>query len=105
VRRTTGRVDIVFANAGVAEIAPLGEITEEHFQRIFDINVKGLVFTVQKALPLMPNGGSIILNASILASKGWAGWSIYSATKAALRSFARTWTRGFEGSPYSSKRH
>lgn len=105
VRRTTGRVDIVFANAGVAEIAPLGEITEEHFQRIFDINVKGLVFTVQKALPLMPNGGSIILNASIVASKGWAGLSIYSATKAALRSFARSWTRGFEGSPYSSKRH
>jgi NAD(P)-dependent dehydrogenase (short-subunit alcohol dehydrogenase family) len=92
VRRTTGRVDIVFANAGVAEIAPLGEITEEHFQRIFDINVKGLVFTVQKALPLMPDGGSIILNASIVASKGWPGWSIYSATKAALRSFARTWT-------------
>jgi NAD(P)-dependent dehydrogenase (short-subunit alcohol dehydrogenase family) len=92
VRRTTGRVDIVFANAGVAEIAPLGEITEEHFQRIFDINVKGLVFTVQKAVPLMPDGGSIILNASIVASKGWPGWSIYSATKAALRSFARTWT-------------
>ena len=92
VRRTTGRVDIVFANAGVAEIATLGEITEEHFQRIFDINVRGLVFTVQKALPLMPDGGSIILNASIVASKGWAGWSIYSATKAALRSFARTWT-------------
>lgn len=92
VRKTTGRVDIVFANAGVAEIAPLGEITEKHFQRIFDINVKGLVFTVQKALPLMPDGGSIILNASIVASKGWAGWSVYSATKAALRSFARTWT-------------
>jgi NAD(P)-dependent dehydrogenase (short-subunit alcohol dehydrogenase family) len=92
VRRTTGRVDIIFANAGVAETAPLGEITEEHFQRIFDINVKGLVFTVQKALPLMPDGGSIILNASIVGSKGWAGWSIYSATKAALRSFARTWT-------------
>ena len=92
VRKTTGRVDIVFANAGVAEIAPLGEITEKHFQKIFDINVKGLVFTVQKALPLMPDGGSIILNASIVASKGWAGWSVYSATKAALRSFARTWT-------------
>jgi NAD(P)-dependent dehydrogenase (short-subunit alcohol dehydrogenase family) len=66
VRRTTARVDIVFANAGVAEIAPLGEITEEHFERIFDINVKGSVFTVQKALPLMPDGGSIILNASIV---------------------------------------
>jgi len=92
VRRTTGRVDVVFANAGVAEIAPLGEITEEHLERIFDINVKGLIFTVQKALPPMPDGGSIILNASIVASKGWAGWSVYSATKAALRSFARTWT-------------
>ena len=92
VRRTTGRVEVVFANAGVAEIAPLGEITEEHLERIFDINVKGLVFTVQKALPLMPDGGSIILNASIVASKGWAEWSVYSATKAALRSFARTWT-------------
>jgi NAD(P)-dependent dehydrogenase (short-subunit alcohol dehydrogenase family) len=92
VRRITGRVDIVFANAGIAEIAPLGEITEEHFERIFDINVKGLVFTVQKALPLMPDGGSIILNASIVASKGSPGWSVYSATKAALRSFARSWT-------------
>jgi NAD(P)-dependent dehydrogenase (short-subunit alcohol dehydrogenase family) len=97
VRRTTGHVDIVFANAGIAEIAPLGEITEEHFQRIFDINVKGLVFTVQKALPLMPDGGSIILNASIVASKGWPGWSVYSATKAALRSFARSWTVDLKG--------
>ena len=92
VRRTTGRVDVVFANAGVAEIAPLGEITEEHLERIFDINVKGLVFTVQKALPLMPNGGSIILNASIVASKGFPSNSVYAATKAAVRSFARTWT-------------
>lgn len=92
VKMTTGRVDIVFANAGIAELAPLGEITEEHFDRIVGINVKGLVFTVQKALPLMPEGGSIILNASILASKGFPAWSVYSATKAALRSFARTWT-------------
>jgi NAD(P)-dependent dehydrogenase (short-subunit alcohol dehydrogenase family) len=105
VGRTTGRVDIVFANAGIAEIAALGEITEEHFQRIFDINVKGLVFTVQKALPLMPDGGSIILNASIVASKGWAGWSVYSATKSSSAFVRAQLDCGFEGSPYSSKRN
>jgi NAD(P)-dependent dehydrogenase (short-subunit alcohol dehydrogenase family) len=97
VKRTKDRVDIVFANAGAAELAPLGEITEQHFNIIFGINVKGLVFTVQKALPLMPDGGSIILNASITASKGLPAWSIYSATKAALRSFARTWTADLKG--------
>ena len=86
------RIDILFANAGIAEFAPLGEITEEHFDRIFGTNVKGLVFTVQKALPLMPDGASIVLNASIVASKGQSQLSVYSATKAALRSFARTWT-------------
>jgi len=91
VKRKAGRLDIVFAKAGAAEVAPLGEITEEQFDRIFSINVKAVLFTVQKALPLMPDGGSIILNASITASKGWPAWSIYSATKAALRSFARTW--------------
>jgi NAD(P)-dependent dehydrogenase (short-subunit alcohol dehydrogenase family) len=82
----------VFANAGVAKYAPLGEITEEHYDWIFNINVKGLLFTVQKALPLLPNGASIILNASIIASKGLSANSVYSATKAAVRSFARTWT-------------
>jgi NAD(P)-dependent dehydrogenase (short-subunit alcohol dehydrogenase family) len=97
VKKTRGRVDIVFANAGTAELASLGEITEEHFDTIFGINVKGLVFSVQKALPLMPDGGSIILNASITASKGLPAWSIYSATKAALRSFARTWTADLKG--------
>jgi NAD(P)-dependent dehydrogenase (short-subunit alcohol dehydrogenase family) len=97
VKRTAGRVDIVFANAGAAELAPFGEITEEHFDRIFGTNVKGLLFTVQKALPLMPEGGSIILNASITASKGLRAWSVYSATKAALRSFARTWTADLKG--------
>jgi NAD(P)-dependent dehydrogenase (short-subunit alcohol dehydrogenase family) len=86
------RLDIVFANAGVAAYAPLGKITEEHYDSIFDINVKGLLFTVQKALPLMPDGASIILNASIVASKGLPANSVYSATKAAVRSFARTWT-------------
>ncbi len=92
VKAKAGRIDILFANAGIAELAPLGEITEEQFDRMFNINVKGLLFTVQKALPLMPEGASIILNASIVASKGNPASSVYSATKAAVRSFARTWT-------------
>jgi NAD(P)-dependent dehydrogenase (short-subunit alcohol dehydrogenase family) len=92
VKAKKGRVDILFANAGGAPLAPIGQITEEHFDQVFDANVKGVLFTVQKALPLMPDGASIILNASIVASKGLPAWSVYSATKAALRSFARTWT-------------
>jgi NAD(P)-dependent dehydrogenase (short-subunit alcohol dehydrogenase family) len=92
IEHDKGRVDIVFANAGAAKYAPLGSITEELYDSIFDINVKGLLFTVQKALPLIPDGGAIILNASIVASKGLAANSVYSATKAAVRSFARTWT-------------
>jgi NAD(P)-dependent dehydrogenase (short-subunit alcohol dehydrogenase family) len=92
IKRDKGKLDIVFANAGIATYAPLGKITEELYASIFDINVKGLLFTVQKALPLLPDGGSIILNASIVASKGLAANSVYSATKAAVRSFARTWT-------------
>src|SRR6266550_4193736 len=83
IKREKGRLDIVFANAGTAQFAPLGKITEEHYDSIFDVNVKGLLFTVQKALPLMPDGGSIILNASIVASKGLPANSVYSATKAA----------------------
>lgn len=92
IEREQGRLDVVFANAGVARYAVLGAITEELYDSIFDINVKGLIFTVQKALPLLPDGASIILNASIVASKGLASNSVYSATKAAVRSFARTWT-------------
>jgi NAD(P)-dependent dehydrogenase (short-subunit alcohol dehydrogenase family) len=92
VKREKGKLDIVFANAGVAKYAPLGSITEELYDSIFDINVKGLLFTVQKALSLLPDGASIILNASIVASKGFSSNSVYSATKAAVRSFARTWT-------------
>jgi NAD(P)-dependent dehydrogenase (short-subunit alcohol dehydrogenase family) len=92
IKRDKGRLDIVFANAGVAKLAPFGEITEQLYDSIFDINVKGLVFTVQKALALLPDGASIILNASIVASKGLPSNSVYSATKAAVRSFARTWT-------------
>jgi NAD(P)-dependent dehydrogenase (short-subunit alcohol dehydrogenase family) len=92
IKKEKGKLDIVFANAGVATLAPFGEITEEFYDSIFDINVKGLLFTVQKALPLLPDGASIILNASIVASKGLPMNSVYSATKAAVRSFARTWT-------------
>ncbi len=92
IKREKGKLDIVFANAGVARYARFGTITEEYYDSIFNINVKGLLFTVQKALPLMPDGGSIILNASIVASKGFSSNSVYSATKAAVRSFARTWT-------------
>src|SRR5438874_3411598 len=92
IKREKGKLDIVFANAGVAKYAPFGKITEELYDSIFNINVKGLLFTVQKALPLLPDGASIILNASIVASKGLSSNSVYSATKAAVRSFARTWT-------------
>jgi NAD(P)-dependent dehydrogenase (short-subunit alcohol dehydrogenase family) len=92
VKDQKGHLDILFANAGIAQFAPLGEISEEHFDNIFGINVKGLLFTVQKALSLFHDGGSIILNASIGSSKGVEESSVYSATKAAVRSFARTWT-------------
>ncbi|MGC2572199.1 MAG: glucose 1-dehydrogenase [Candidatus Nitrosopolaris sp.] len=92
VKQQKGRIDILFANAGVADVAPLGSITESHFDKIFSINLKGLLFTVQKALPLFQDGGSIILTASVGGSKGFEGVSVYSATKAAVRSFARSWT-------------
>lgn len=92
IQRDHGKVDVVFANAGISESAPLGEIEEEHFDRVFTTNVKGLVFTVQKALPLMKAGGAVILSGSGAGSKGFPNLSIYSATKAAVRSFARTWT-------------
>jgi len=92
IKREKGKLDIVFANAGVAKFAALGTITEELYDWTFDINVKGLLFTVQKALLLLPDGASIILNSSVVASKGLPINSVYSATKAAIRSFARTWT-------------
>jgi NAD(P)-dependent dehydrogenase (short-subunit alcohol dehydrogenase family) len=92
IKKEKGRLDIVFANAGIAKFAPFGNIDEEHFDSIFGTNVKGLLFSVQKALPLMPEGASVILNASIVGSKGLPANSVYSATKAAVRSFARTWT-------------
>jgi NAD(P)-dependent dehydrogenase (short-subunit alcohol dehydrogenase family) len=92
IKREQGRLDIVFANAGFARYAALGSISEELYDLTFEINVKGVLFTVQKALPLMPDGACIILNASIVGSKGFSSNSVYSATKAAVRSFARTWT-------------
>lgn len=92
IKREKGTLDVVFANAGIAKYARLGTITEEFYDSIFDINVKGVVFTVQKALPLLPDGASIVLNSSIVGSKGLPSNSVYSATKAAIRSFARTWT-------------
>ena len=92
VKQQKGRINVLFANAGLGEFAPLGAITEANFDKTFSINVRGLLFTVQKALPLFQDGGSIILSASTAASKGVEGFSVYSATKAAIRSFARTWT-------------
>ncbi len=92
IKEEKGRLDVVFANAGGGSFAALGTITEELYDQTFDTNVKGVLFTVQKALPLIPDGGSIILNASIVSQKGMAAFSVYSATKAAVRSFARSWT-------------
>jgi NAD(P)-dependent dehydrogenase (short-subunit alcohol dehydrogenase family) len=92
VKQQKDRIDVLFANSGIAEFAPLGSITESHFDKIFNINVKGLLFTVQKALPLFQDGGSIILTASVGGSKGTPAFSVYDATKAAIRSFARSWT-------------
>jgi NAD(P)-dependent dehydrogenase (short-subunit alcohol dehydrogenase family) len=92
VSKVKGRLDIVFANAGVGEFAPLGGISEEHFDKLFNVNVKGTLFTVQKALPLMNDGGSIILNGSSANMKGTPAFGVYAASKAAIRSFVRTWT-------------
>ena len=97
ITQQAGRLDVVFANAGYAEFAPLGEITEAHFDGMFDANVKGLLFTVQGALPLLGKGASIILNASVVASKGTPAFSVYSATKAAVRNFARSWSLDLKG--------
>ncbi|MCY1040160.1 glucose 1-dehydrogenase [Corallococcus sp. bb12-1] len=91
VKEQAGHIDVVFANAGLGEFAPLGSITEEHFDKTFDVNVKGTLFSVQKALPLLKDGGSVILTGSIAGSDGTPAFSVYCATKAAIRSFARTW--------------
>ena len=90
VRERFGRVDVLFANAGVAPFVPFRAVTEEHFDRLFNINVRGLFFTVQKALPLLSDGASVILNASVVAQVGLPNTSVYAATKAAVRSLGRT---------------
>jgi len=92
VKRDKGRIDVLFASAGYGEAAPIGEVTEEHFDKTFDLNVRGTLFTVQKALPLVVDGGSIIMNGSIASVKGFGAFGVYNASKAAVRSFARTWT-------------
>jgi NAD(P)-dependent dehydrogenase (short-subunit alcohol dehydrogenase family) len=102
VKEVKGRIDILFANAGIAERAPLGEISEEHFDRLFGINVKGTLFTVKKALPLLSEGASIILTSSVVGSKGFASRSVYSATKAILRA---NLDHGPQGSKDPGERH
>ncbi|MEH2469523.1 NAD(P)-dependent dehydrogenase (short-subunit alcohol dehydrogenase family) [Nitrobacteraceae bacterium AZCC 2161] len=92
VKAAKGRIDVLFANAGIYEFSPFGAITEDGYDKIFDINVKGVLFTVQQALPLISDGGSIILTGSVSGSKGMESFSVYNATKAAIRSFARSWT-------------
>src|SRR6188472_2110540 len=98
VKKEKGHIEVLFASAGVGELnKPLGSITEKGFDDTFNVNVRGTLFTVQKALPLMNDGGSIILNSSIAGVKGFPGTSVYSASKAAVRSFARTWTAELKG--------
>ncbi|HEY5768468.1 MAG TPA: SDR family oxidoreductase [Terrimicrobium sp.] len=92
IKQQKGRLDILFANAGGGEFVPLGHVTEAHFDKYFGINVKGTLFTVQKALPLMPAGSAIVINGSMVSIKGFPAFGVYAATKAALRSFARTWS-------------
>ena len=91
VKREKGKIDVLFASAGIGEPVPLGEITEQHFDKTFDLNVRGTLFTVQKALPLFNDGGSIFMTGSNAAAKGFPGFGVYAASKLALRSFARTW--------------
>ncbi|MCD1588067.1 SDR family oxidoreductase [Halomonas sp. IOP_14] len=97
IQKEKGHLDVLVANAGVGEFASLGQITEEHYDYIFDINVKGTLFTVQKALPLMTNGGSIILTGSTVGSMGTPAMSIYSASKAAVRNLVRSWAHDLRG--------
>jgi NAD(P)-dependent dehydrogenase (short-subunit alcohol dehydrogenase family) len=97
VKREKGKIDVLFASAGIGEPVPLGEITEQHFDKTFDLNVRGTLFTVQKALPLFNDGGSIFMTGSNASVKGFPGWGVYAASKLALRSFARTWLNELKG--------
>jgi len=97
VKREKGKIDILFASAGKGEPAVLGEITEQHFDKEFGLIVRGTLFTAQKALPLINDGGSIILTGSVASVKGFPGFGLYAASKAALRSFARTWLNELKG--------
>jgi len=97
VKREKGKIDILFASAGRGDALPLGEITEQHFDAAFGLNTRGTLFTVQKALPLFNDGGSIIMTGSVASVKGFPGFSVYAASKAALRSFARTWLNELKG--------
>ncbi|WP_353073636.1 SDR family NAD(P)-dependent oxidoreductase [Tunturiibacter gelidoferens] len=97
VKREKGKIDVLFASAGQGEAVPLGEITEQHFDAAFNVNARGTLFTVQKALPLLNDGASIIMTGSNASVKGFPGWGVYAASKAALRSFARTWLNELKG--------
>src|SRR6266704_1571772 len=97
VKREKGKIDILFASAGTGEAVPLGEITEQHFDATFGLNTRGTLFAVQKALPLFNDGGSIFMTGSVASVKGYPGYGVYSASKAALRSFARTWLNELKG--------
>jgi NAD(P)-dependent dehydrogenase (short-subunit alcohol dehydrogenase family) len=97
VKRQKGKIDVLFASAGTGEAVPLGEITEQHFDAAFNVNARGTLFTVQKALPLLNDGASIIMTGSNASVKGFPGWGVYAASKAALRSFARTWLNELKG--------
>jgi NAD(P)-dependent dehydrogenase (short-subunit alcohol dehydrogenase family) len=97
VAREKGKIDILYASAGMGVAVPLGEITEQHFDETFGLNTRGTLFTVQKALPLFNDGGSIFMTSSVASVKGFPGFSVYAASKAALRSFARTWLNELKG--------
>ena len=97
VKKEKGRIDVLFASASTGEFAPIGHVTEDQFDKTFAVNVRGTLFTVQKALPLFNDGGSIIMNGSIAGSMGFPAFGVYSASKAAVRSFARTWTVDLKG--------
>jgi NAD(P)-dependent dehydrogenase (short-subunit alcohol dehydrogenase family) len=97
VKREKGKIDVLFASAGKGDAVPLGEITEQHFDAAFGLNTRGTLFTVQKALPLLNDGASIIMTGSNASVKGFPGWGVYAASKAALRSFARTWLNELKG--------